>query len=214
MKIIKRFFELEKKDKIIFFLSLNTIINFFIALTKITLSLTIPSLWFFINGIFMLTLTFSRFLTIKNYKIIKLAKDEKTKQNIENKTYIHSAILLIFLGIIYYGVSVYMYYKITPNNMHEYLTYLVALVAFYSISSTIYGIIKYKKKDIMLLSIKYTNIANALTSIALTQVVLLSTFGNSNDYRLLNSITGMCSSIIIIIVGLYMIINKKRKEKL
>ena len=66
----------------------------------------------------------------------------------------------------------------------------------------------------MLLSIKYTNLANALTSIVLTQVVLLSTFGNSNDYRLLNSITGMCSSIIIIIVGLYMIINKKRKEKL
>lgn len=211
MKIIKRFFELEKKDKIIFFLSLNTIINFFIALTKITLSLTIPSLWFFINGIFMITLTFSRFLTIKNYKIIKSTKDEPTKQNIENKTYIHSAILLIFLRIIYYGVSVYMYYKTTPTNMHEYLTYLVALVAFYSISSTIYGIIKYKKKDIMLLSIKYTNLANALTSIVLTQVVLLSTFGNSNDYRLLNSITGMCSSIIIIIVGLYMIINKKRK---
>lgn len=211
MKIIKRFFELEKKDKIIFFLSLNTIINFFIALTKITLSLTIPSLWFFINGIFMITLTFSRFLTIKNYKIIKSTKDEQTKQNIENKTYIHSAILLIFLRIIYYGVSVYMYYKTTPTNMHEYLTYLVALVAFYSISSTIYGIIKYKKKDIMLLSIKYTNLANALTSIVLTQVVLLSTFGNSNDYRLLNSITGMCSSIIIIIVGLYMIINKKRK---
>ena len=66
----------------------------------------------------------------------------------------------------------------------------------------------------MLLSIKYTNLANALTSIVLTQVVLLSTFGNSNDYRLLNSITGMCSSIIIIILGLYMIINKKRKEKL
>ena len=65
--------------------------------------------------------------------------------------------------------------------MHEYLTYLVALNAFWSISWAIYGMIKYKKKSSPILkAIKLTNFANALTSMVLTQVVLLDTYANNN----------------------------------
>ena len=94
--------------------------------------------------------------------------------------------------------------------MHEYITYLVALIAFTSIGSAIYGMIKYKKnQEPIIKGIKITNFANALTSIVLTQVVLLDTFANEYDSTL-NGYTGMGVSLTIIGLGLYMIISTKK----
>jgi len=64
-------------------------------------------------------------------------------------------------------------------------------------------------------AVKLTNFANALTSIMLTQILLLDTYADSNIYNsnLMNGLTGMGIGIIIVILGLYMIIgiNKVRK---
>lgn len=110
----------------------------------------------------------------------------------------------------YFFVNVYIYYNGTNTNMHEYLTYLVALIAFYSITTSIYGMIKYKKNvSPILKAVKITNFASSLTSIMLTQIVLLDTFTTSQNYNsnLMNGITGMLMGIIIIFLGLYMIIK-------
>ena len=204
-KVIKDFLLLEKKDQLIFFLICSAIGNFVIAVVKFIFSLTIPSLWFFINAGFSFVLAICRFLTIKKYKKIQTLE--------EYKNYLQNGIMLILLGIMYFFVSSYMYYKGTNTNMHEYITYLVALVAFYSIGSAIYGMIKYKKnKEPIIKSIKITNFASALTSIVLTQVVLLDTFSKGYDSTI-NGYTGMGVSLIIIILGLYMIISTKKDIK-
>lgn len=76
---------------------------------------------------------------------------------------------------------------------------------------------KYKREHTPILkAIKITNFANALTSIMLTQIVLLDTYANSDVYNsnLMNGITGMVIGLIIIILGLYMIIGiNKESEK-
>ena len=124
-----------------------------------------------------------------------------------------NGVMLILLGIMYFFVSSYMYYKGTNTNMHEYITYLVALIAFTSIGTAIYGMIKYKRnKEPIIKGIKITNFANALTSIVLTQVVLLDTYANGYDSTL-NGYTGMGVSLIIIGLGLYMIIGIKKDIK-
>ena len=133
------------------------------------------------------------------------------------KNYMNNGILLIILGIMYFFVNVYIYYKGTSTTMHEYLTYLVALVAFWSIGSAIYGIIKYKRDHTPILkAVKLTNFANALTSIMLTQIVLLDTYADTEVYNsnLMNGLTGIGIGIVIIILGLYMIvgINKLNKK--
>ena len=111
----------------------------------------------------------------------------------------------------YFFVSVYLYYKNPNTVMHEYLTYLVALNAFWSISWSIHGMIKYKRDSSPILkSVKLTNFANSLTSLVLTQVVLLSTFGGGIDVRMFNGFAGMGVSLIIMIMGLYMIINIRK----
>ena len=209
-ELIRKFRALEKKDQLIFFLVCSTISNFCVGIIKFILSLSIPSFWFFINAIFSLVLAACRFLTIKRYNKIKVLKDKKLQMNEEYKNYLQNGVMLIVLGIIYFFVSSYMYYKGTNTNMHEYITYLVALIAFTSIGTAIYGMIKYKKnREPIIKGIKITNFANALTSIVLTQVVLLDTFASEYDYTL-NGYTGMAVSLTIIGLGLYMIISTKK----
>ena len=212
-ELIKKFRALEKKDQLIFFLICSTISNFIVGVIKLTLSLTLPSLWFFINAGFSFVLAICRFLTIKKYNKIKKVKDKQIIIREENKSYLQNGIMLILLGIMYFFVSSYMYYKGTNTNMHEYITYLVALIAFTSIGTAIYGMIKYKRnQEPIIKAIKITNFANALTSMVLTQVVLLDTYANEYDSTL-NGYTGMGVSLIIIALGLYMIISIKKDNK-
>ena len=210
------FKQLKKEDRVMFFLILTTIGNIFISIVKFVLSLTLPSLWFFINALFMIILTFVRFFSIRDYGKTKHIKDKDVIKKIGYKNYLNNGILLVVLGIMYFFVNVYIYYKGTNTMMHEYLTYLVALVAFWSIGSAIYGMIKYKRNHTPILkAVKLTNFSNALTSIMLTQIVLLDTYANTKVYNsnLMNGFTGMGIGIVIIILGLYMIvgINKIRK---
>jgi len=216
-KIFDYLKKLEKEDRIMFFLIFTTIGNIFIAIVKFVLSLTLPSLWFFINALFMIILSFARFYSIKDYKNSKYCSNDIMIKKIGYKNYLNNGILLVVLGIMYFFVNVYIYYKGTNTNMHPYMTYLVALVAFWSIGSAIYGIIKYKRNHTPILkAVKLTNFANALTSIMLTQIVLLDTYADTKIYNsnLMNGLTGMVIGIIIIILGLYMIIGINKLQKI
>lgn len=216
-KIIEQFKKLKKEDRVMFFLILTTIGNIFIAIVKFVLSLTLPSLWFFINALFMIILTFARFFSIRDYGKTKHIKDKDVIKKIGYKNYLNNGILLVVLGVMYFFVNVYIYYKGTNTTMHEYLTYLVALVAFWSIGSAIYGMIKYKRNHTPILkAVKLTNFANALTSIMLTQIVLLDTYANTKVYNsnLMNGFTGMGIGVVIIILGLYMIIGINKVIKI
>jgi len=212
MKIIKIIKNLEKNDKTMLLLIFTTIGNILIALIKFIFAVTIPSLWFFVNSCFLTILSISRFFSIRTYGKTR-NKDETIKKELGYKNYLNNGILLIILGIMYFFVSVYMYYNGTNTNMHEYLTYLVALNAFWSIGWSIYGMIKYKRKSSPILkSVKITSFANALTSIVLTQVVLLDTYAKEYDLSQINGYTGMFVSLVIIFLGLYMIINIKSNK--
>ena len=175
-KTIEQLKKLKKEDRIMFFLVFTTVGNIFMAIVKFILSLILPSLWFFINALFMIILSFARFFSIRDYRKTKLINNKEEIQQIGYKNYLNNGILLVLLGIMYFFVNVYIYYKGTNTTMHEYLTYLVALFSFWSIGSAIYGMVKYKRNHTPILkAIKLTNFANALTSIMLTQIVLLDT---------------------------------------
>lgn len=215
-KIYIKFKELSKEERIVFFLTFTTFGNILVATIKFILSLTLPSLWFFINALFMFILSISRFFSIRDYQKIRFLKDKFEIKKIGNRNYLNNGILLILLGIMYFFVNVYIYYKGTNTTIHEYITYLIALIAFWSIGSAIYGMFKYKREHTPIMkAIKITNFANALTSIMLTQIVLLDTYANSDVYNsnLMNGITGMVIGLIIIILGLYMIIGINKKSE-
>ena len=214
-KLFNNYKNLNTEDKTMLFLIFSTIGNILLSIVKFILSIVLPSLWFFVNALFMVVLSFVRFLSIRDYGKSR-NKDKKIKQEIGYRNYLKNGILLIILGIMYFFVNVYIYFKGTNTTMHEYLTYLVALDAFWSIGYSIYGIAKYKRNSSPILkAVKLTNFANALTSIMLTQIVLLDTYANSQTYNsnIMNGITGIVVSISIMIIGLYMIIGINKIKK-
>ena len=99
--------------------------------------------------------------------------------------------------------------------MHEYMTYLTALIAFWSVGSAIYGMIKYKRdRSPVLKAAKITSFANAMTSIVLTQVVLLNNFPQgAENLNIANGLTGMAVSAAIVFIGVRMIVAVRPKEK-
>ena len=215
-KTIEQFKKLKKEDRIMFFLVFTTIGNIFMAIVKFVLSLTLPSLWFFINAIFMIVLSFARIFSIKDYRKTKFINDKEEIKKIGYKNYLTNGILLVILGIMYFFVNVYIYYKGTKTTMDEFITWLVALFAFWSIGSAIYGMIKYKRNHTPIIkAVKLTNFANALTSIMLTQIVLLDTYANTEVYNsnLINGLTGISVGIVIIILGLYMIVGINKLQR-
>ena len=215
-KLFNNYKNLNTEDKTMLFLIFTTIGNILPSIVKFILSIVLPSLWFFVNALFMVVLSFVRFWSIRDYGKSR-NKDEKIKQEIGYRNYLKNGILLIILGIMYFFVNVYIYFKGTNTTMHEYLTYLVALDAFWSIGYSIYGMAKYKRNSSPILkAVKLTNFANALTSIMLTQIVLLDTYANSQTYNsnIMNGITGIVVSISIMIIGLYMIIGINKIKKI
>ena len=208
-QLAKKFLALEKKDQLIFSLLCMAISNFALAVTKFIIS--IPSLWFFVNSGFSFILALCRINSVKEYRKAKKAPDEVLQRRIENKNYLKNGIMLILLGIMYFFVSSYMYFNGTNTTMHEYITYLVALIAFWSIGTAIHGIVKYKRdKEPIIKAVKITNFANALTSIVLTQVVLLDTYADNYNSSI-NGYTGMGVSFAIMCLGLYMILGIKKQ---
>ena len=216
-RLINHIKNLKKEDRVMFFLIFTTIGNIIITLIKFILSFTLPSLWFFVNALFMLILVFARFFSIRDYSKTRILDNSIEIKRIGYKNYLNNGILLIVLGIMYFFVNVYIYYKGTNTTMHPYMTYLVALIAFWSIGSSLYGMIKYKANvDPILKAVKLTNFANALTSIMLTQIVLLDTYALTESYNsnLMNGFTGMGIGLIISALGIYMIININKINKL
>lgn len=211
MEVIEKYKQLEKEDKTMLFLIVTAIGNFIVCIIKMIFALTLPSLWFFVNSVFLGVLCFSRYFSIRNYgRMRRLYDDIKKREELGRKTYLSNGIILMLLGLAYFFVNVYIYYKGTNTTMHEYMTYLVALIAFWSIGSSIYGMIKYNKNNNPIIkAAKMTSFSYALTSILLTQIVLLDTFNTDVSYssNLMNGITGIVVSIIIMLIGLYMIIS-------
>lgn len=221
---LKTYQNLNKKDRIVFYLYASIIIDIIFAIIKAFLGLITPSLWFGANAGFYMIISLSRIVAIKSYQKVKKENDTKKQEKTENNYYFHSGFLLLLLGISYLIISIIM---LNQQDTHIYfngffegffesfhLIYLVAFMAFWKLGSAIYGTVKYKrKKDPIIAAVKMTNYAEALTAIVSTQVALLETFGEDLNYSKYNGAVGITVSIIIGIIGIYMQTRKSIKKE-
>lgn len=213
-KHIFNFKEKTKKDRIMFYLLFTIISNLFFAILKLIFGLWTFSIWFIINAIFYIIISITRIFSIRDYIKIRYENSEKMREYIGYKNYFNNGILLVLLGIIYIFISVYMLNTPVDNNMKGYIVYGVAFMAFWSLGSSIYGMVKYRKKtDPILSAVKVTNYSNSLTSIVLTQVVLLDNFGEELDYAKVNGLAGIIMGLAIVLFGVSMVFGIKRLMK-
>lgn len=213
--LVDKFFELDRKDRKMYVLQVNTIKTLTVAIIKFMLGAIYSSIWFIMNAGFYGILSVSRYRSIRDYKRIKKEKDIEKKTNIEYTNYLYNGWLLILLGIAYLIMNIFMFISgSTNNNLEGYLIYIVAILSFSSLTTAILGIIKYRRKHNAIISaVCQCNIAKALTSLVLTQVVILDEVCEKSAYiTKIDAITGMTFGIIIVGLGIRMVIKIIKEE--
>lgn len=93
-----------------------------------------------------------------------------------------------------------------------YAAILIATITFTDIVLSIIGIVRAKKKkDIQSEMLKYINLSTALISLSLTQSAILSFKNQNADNSFVNGTFGIIVAILTILIGIYMMLNAKRK---
>lgn len=216
-KVVHNFFELDRKDRKMYMLQVNTISTIAVGLFKLFFGILYSSIWFYMNAVFYAILGYSKYRSIRDYSRVKKTKDQKLKKSITYKNYLYNGVLLILLGIAYLGINL-MILKTgkTNNNLKGYLLYLTAILSVSSIITAIISLARYNHKDDPIVAaVCQGNISKALTSVVLTLVVLLDKFGphTSNIVRI-NAITGFVVGLIIVILGIRMVCKIKKEHKI
>ena len=167
---------------------------------------------FFIESIFI---SLSAFYTI----FIALAKTayfdgQKSRTSVysERKHVKRIAFSLLLASIAYLAYFIQLF--MTPEEKTYQLIPAIGLatIAFCEITFSIIGIFKSKKtKDLLFTSLKFINLASALSSIVLTQIALLSLEVPSSISVLYNTITGMIVGLATAIIAIFMFVMGKYK---
>lgn len=215
-KLIHTFFELDKKDRKMYMLQVATLNTFIVGLIKLFFGIIYSSIWFFMNAVFYGILTFSKYRSVRDYAKIKKVKDRSLRRRIAYKNYLYNGWLLMLLGIAYFIINLIMFKSgNTNNNLGGYLVYLVALLSATNITISIIEVKKYRRKhDPIVAAACQGNIAKALTTIVLTQVVLLDAFAEKSIKIVkIDGITGMCVGTIIILLGIRMVIKITKEDR-
>lgn len=155
------------------------------------------------------------------YLVLSLVKVNvfysKWKHNNEKNqinTYKDSGIMFILLTIAFSGIIVLIY---TSNMYFEYaglMIYAVATFTFYKLTLAIINIFKARKQqDLYVQSIRNINLASALISIVVLQVAMFQAFAPEYNTSIANGLTGGAVSLVILILGIFMIVKSNKKLK-
>lgn len=153
------------------------------------------------------------------YLILTLMKGNvfysKKKHNTEIKqarAYRYCGIMFILLMIAFSGIIVLIY---TSNMYFEYvgiMIYAVASYTFYKLTLAIINIFKARRQeDLYIQSIRNINLTSALVSIIVLQVAMFQAFSTENNTSFANGLTGGAVSLIILLLGIFMIVKANKK---
>lgn len=127
--------------------------------------------------------------------------------------YLLYCLAAIFLT--YFVYTMVLIYK--ANHYFEYaglLIYAVAAFTFYKLTLAIYNIFKARKhNDLYIQNIRNINLASALISIIMLQVAMFQAFSPTSNMGIANALTGAGVSVIILVLGIFMIVKENKKLK-
>ena len=133
----------------------------------------------------------------------------------EARAYRFAGIMFIVITLTFSGVLVLIY---KTNRVFEYaglLIYVAAAFTFYKLTLAIINIFKARKHDnLYIQTIRNINLASALISIIILQVAMFQEFSPQSNTGFANALTGAGVSLLILLLGIFMIVkaNKTIKE--
>ncbi len=226
-KLIRKFDKIFRKSKIykkcksdyntrvLIIFILGLFVNFIFALLNTFSALYYSSLWFSVFAGYYFLLSLQKLMVFIVFKLRKRkCKNDIFQLNKEKiKIYLANGIWFVPIDIILAIVVAFMIGTNTPTQKDTIMAIASATYAFTKIGIAIRNIIKARSnKDLIIQTIRNIGFVDALTSILVLEITLISTFGVL-DYgmKCTIGISGFAIFILILALGLYMIINGKKK---
>jgi len=194
------------------FLSFSFLFSLLYSIYELVSGIIIKSNWFIAKGMYYVVLAAARFL-IMRYYIFSPAEDQEKERLIYKRT----GWLLLLLAPTFSGLSIIYIRKeavpIYPGN----LIYGAAAYAFFTFTSAVINLIRYRKKNRPALTAnKCLAVAAGFVAIYSLQVALIAQFG-APDEALFRFIMNVSGSVLIFFligaIGLYLIRNQVGVEK-
>lgn len=186
----------------------GTIFNMLYGLFKFIIGLIYTSLWSGATGGYYLILGMMKLSLTKH--VIKKSDEEKQKIQYRN-----TGILMFLLNT---AMVVMIILMLRHNQSVEYPGFIIfaqAAYTFYILTFAIINAIKYRHNHKPLISAsKAINLVGAIMSMFILQIAMVNEFGNMNDMKILNILSGAVTSMSTIGVAIYMLINSRNKIKL
>lgn len=188
-------------------------LNLFYAAMNLFFGAYYGSVWYGTLAVYYILLSVMRFLLLQHVNRNAIGKE----LILELRQYRLCGVILMLMNIALLGVVVLVMLDNEGFNYAGYLIYVVAIYAFYNITSAVRDLIKYHRyKSPVMSAAKAIQLAAALVSMLSLETAMLAQFGEeSGSYfrQLMTGLTGGGVCLVVLATAGVMIIRSTRRLK-
>lgn len=178
-------------------------VNLAYAVYQLVAGILFASFWFGAMAVYYIVLCIVRFLLLMDVR--------KYENNLrkEYRKYRLCGVLLFLLNVALTGVVYQMVNQGQGSKYPGLLIYPVAIYAFYRMTLSIVGMIKFRKLNSPVLSTsRIINLAAALVSMFSLQIAMFASFSDGAEFEyIMNSISGGCVCFAIFSMAVFMVMR-------
>lgn len=180
-------------------------LNVLYTIIKFGFSVYYRSVWFGTLAVYYLLLAVMRFVLLRYSGKIKFGSDLTA----EWKRYRLCGAILLLMNLALTGVVIMVVHENEGFRYAGMLIYIMAMYAFYSVTTAIINVVKYRKyRSPVMSAAKVLHLAAALVSMLALETAMLAEFGGNNtaEFRLvMTGCTGGGVCAVIFAIALYMV---------
>lgn len=190
-------------------LYISLAINLAYSVFKLSAGILYSSFWLGAVAVYYIMLSLMRFL------LLRYMRTGKEGILYEYKRYKLCGILLLILNLSLTGIVFQMVWQNKGYSYPGTLIFAAAAYTFYTVTSSIVDIVKYRKyKSPVLSASKAIKFAAALVSLLSLETAMLAQFGDDENYRrLMTAFTGAGVCIIVLTMSVIMIVHSTKEIK-
>ncbi len=191
----------------------GALLNAIFAVFKIATGIIYRSAWLLAAGIYFLIFLAVRMHVINlDLRVLKGGADPDHEKEWSFYGKIGWLMFLMDLGLS--GIVVQVVKNNEANTYPGIVIYIIALYAFYRYITAVIRIIKGRDEERVYLSAaRSIDMSFAVTEIFTLQVAMLSQFGQGQDFRTMNIITGTGVALIVAAIAIDMIVRSRRHRR-
>ncbi|MCD8337566.1 MAG: hypothetical protein LUD18_09875 [Lachnospiraceae bacterium] len=186
------------------------LLNVLYIFLKIISGIVTNSIWLIAAGVYYSALTIIRYPLVRQMR-------HSGSEEIALRRSRQCGILLLSLNLALSGIVVLMIRENEHYNYPGMLIYAMAAYTFYSVTSSIINLVKYRKyQDSVLSAIKAVSLTKALVSMLFLETAMFSRFGQDTDSFFKSMMIGLTGGGICIIttsIAIVMILQANKKLK-